>query len=63
MMTFQLLGKDEVDAEVTSGRWQAYIDSFVSVRAHFSLTPHVHNLLMLFSRMLNLGHRISRLQE
>lgn len=34
-MTVQLLGKDDSsfdDTEVTTGRWQAYIDSFVSVR-------------------------------
>lgn len=33
-MTIQLLGKDDPnfdDTEVTTGRWQAYIDSFVSV--------------------------------
>ena len=33
-MTIQLLGKDDSsfdDTEVTTGRWQAYIDSFVSV--------------------------------
>ena len=31
-MAFQLLGKDDSDVEVSSGRWQAYIESFVSVR-------------------------------
>jgi paired amphipathic helix protein Sin3a len=34
-MTVQLLGKDDSsfeDSEVTTGRWQAYIDSYVSVR-------------------------------
>ena len=35
-MTVQLLGKDDSsfdDSEVSTGRWQAYIDSFVAVRA------------------------------
>ena len=34
-MTIQLIGKDDSsfeDSEVLSGRWQAYIDSYVSVR-------------------------------
>lgn len=34
-MTIQLIGKDDSsfdDAEVLTGRWQAYIDSYVSVR-------------------------------
>jgi len=34
MMTIQLIGKDDSsfdDAEVLTGRWQAYIDSYVSV--------------------------------
>jgi paired amphipathic helix protein Sin3a len=34
MMTIQLLGKDDLgfgDSEVLTGRWQAYVDSFVSV--------------------------------
>jgi paired amphipathic helix protein Sin3a len=33
-MTFQLIGKDDSsfdDSEVLTGRWQSYIDSFVSV--------------------------------
>jgi paired amphipathic helix protein Sin3a len=33
-MTAQLLGKDDSsfdDSEVSTGRWQAYIDSFVAV--------------------------------
>lgn len=37
MMTIQLIGKDDSsfdDAEVLTGRWQAYIDSYVSVRGH-----------------------------
>ena len=35
-LTFQLLGRDEAaedDSEVASGRWQAYIESFVAVSA------------------------------
>jgi paired amphipathic helix protein Sin3a len=34
-MTVQLIGKDDAsfeDTEVSSGRWQAYIESYVSVR-------------------------------
>lgn len=34
MITIQLLGKDDSnfdDTEVMNGRWQAYIDSYVSV--------------------------------
>ena len=33
-MTIQLIGKDDAgydDSEVMTGRWQAYIESFVSV--------------------------------
>ena len=33
-MTVQLIGKDDTsydDSEVMNGRWQAYIESFVSV--------------------------------
>ncbi len=35
-MTIQLIGKDDAsynDSEVMTGRWQAYIESFVSVCA------------------------------
>lgn len=35
MLTFQLLGKEDAnfdDVDVYTGRWQAYIDSYVSVR-------------------------------
>jgi paired amphipathic helix protein Sin3a len=38
-MTIQLIGKDDSsfdDAEVLTGRWQAYIDSYVSVRLRHS---------------------------
>jgi paired amphipathic helix protein Sin3a len=41
MITFQLLSKDGSsldDAEVLSGRWQAYVDGFVSEAE----TPGVH---------------------
>ena len=34
VMTFQLIGKDDSsfdDSEVLSGRWQFYIDAYVSV--------------------------------
>jgi paired amphipathic helix protein Sin3a len=34
-MTAQRLGKDDSsfdDSEISTGRWQAYIDSYVSVR-------------------------------
>jgi hypothetical protein len=36
-MTIQLIGKDDSsfgDSEVLTGRWQAYIDSYVSVRIY-----------------------------
>jgi paired amphipathic helix protein Sin3a len=35
-MTIQLIGKDDTsfdDSEVLTGRWQSYIDSFVTVRS------------------------------
>lgn len=38
-MTAQLLGKDDSsfdDSEVSTGRWQAYIDSFVAVCSLYS---------------------------
>ena len=40
-MTIQLIGKDDVgydDPEAMTGRWQAYIESFVSVCLHMYLT-------------------------
>jgi len=45
-ITFQLIGKDDNldDSEILTGRWQAYIDSFVSVCGSllysFALPPH-----------------------
>ena len=36
-ITVQLIGKDDSsfdDTEVLTGRWQAYIDAYVSVRFH-----------------------------
>lgn len=39
MMAIQLIGKDDSsfdDAEALTGRWQAYIDSYVSVRTKFN---------------------------
>lgn len=45
-MTVQLIGKDDSsfdDSEVLTGRWQAYIDSFVSVRR--SITRFVAYLI------------------
>ena len=37
-MTIQLLGKDDSgleDSEILTGRWQSYIDSYVSVSSGF----------------------------
>lgn len=39
MVTIQLLGKDDSafdDSETFTGRWQAYVESYVSVRIAFS---------------------------
>lgn len=38
-MTVQLIGRDDTsfdDTEVLTGRWQAYIDAYVSVRVDFT---------------------------
>ena len=44
MLTFQLLGKDDAsfdDVDVYTGRWQAYIDSFVSVSCSVQIDEEV----------------------
>lgn len=54
-MTFQLIGKDDSsfdDSEVLTGRWQSYIDSFVSVR--FFLFFRTDNLTNLFNSRVKL---------
>lgn len=43
-MTIQLLGKDDSsfdDSEVSTGRWQAYIDSFITVRVYDKCPVHI----------------------
>lgn len=50
-MTIQLIGKDDGnfdDTEVLTGRWQSYIDAFVSVSLQRLLTPN--KLLTVFFR-------------
>jgi hypothetical protein len=47
-MTIQLIGKDDAnfdDSEVLTGRWQSYIESYVSVRTHSSTNPQLLNLI------------------
>jgi len=47
-MTIQLIGKDDSsfdDSEVLTGRWQAYIDSYVSVRIY---APSIDQQLLIF---------------
>ena len=44
MVTVQLIGKDDSeidDAEVQTGRWEAYVQSFASVSCSFKCTAHV----------------------
>ena len=44
-MTIQLIGKDDVgydDPEAMTGRWQAYIESFVSVCLHVVFDEEDH---------------------
>jgi hypothetical protein len=48
MMTIQLLGKDDSridDSEMLVERWQAYVDSFVSVRAHKTVLKSCSSVL------------------
>lgn len=47
MMTMQLIGKDDSsfdDSEILTGRWQTYIDSFVSVGCFYRVSALMSDL-------------------
>ncbi|KAF7327545.1 HDAC-interact domain-containing protein [Mycena kentingensis (nom. inval.)] len=39
-ITFQLIGKEDYDSEVATGRWQSYIESFVSTHITEGVSPN-----------------------